>query len=129
GAAVLVEASALSVWRACQVRGVRAASARDVEDVDRAIRTLGPNYLVVEPAGLPIPLLKNLVETFRKGGAPCPPDSLGEGGCDGESNHEDRRGGRSGYPLPGPREPEERPPARHPPADLRRLDGGLLRSW
>jgi pyruvate/2-oxoglutarate dehydrogenase complex dihydrolipoamide acyltransferase (E2) component len=47
GALVVTDEASVSVWRACQVAGVRAASADDPDGVARAVRRLGVNLLVV----------------------------------------------------------------------------------
>jgi hypothetical protein len=59
------------------VAGVRAAAAGEPDAVARAVRALGVNLLVVEPAGKPIALLKQIGATFRRSGGPRPPDWAG----------------------------------------------------
>lgn len=76
GVVLLSDQASLAVWLACRVPGVRAAQAGDVDGVDRAIRWLGVNLLVVEPAGKSISLLKQMSLVFQKAGAPRPFESL-----------------------------------------------------
>ena len=78
GAVVLTDEPALTVWRANQSAGVRAASAEASAAVVRAVQGLGPNLLVIEPAGKPLALLKQLATTFRSAGAPRVPAHLRE---------------------------------------------------
>jgi hypothetical protein len=73
GALVLTDDAPLAVYRACQVSGLRAAAVGEPEAVARAVRSLGVNVLVVEPAGKSIPLIRQLATTFRRGGGPVPP--------------------------------------------------------
>ena len=77
GAFLLADEAASAVYRACQVPGVRAATAWETEGVFRAKRSMGVNFLVVEPAGKPINLIRQLAATFRRGGAPLAPGRLG----------------------------------------------------
>lgn len=76
GGVFLTDNIAVAVWQACQKKGIRAASAETCEGVDRAVRQLGLNLLVVEPAGKSIALMKQLCGTVRKGGAPRIPAEL-----------------------------------------------------
>jgi hypothetical protein len=76
GALVLTDDAPLAVYRACQVPGLRAAAVSEPEAVARAVRTLGINLLVVEPAGKSISLIRQLATTFRRGGGPVPPGWL-----------------------------------------------------
>lgn len=76
GAVVLTDEGAVAVYRACQTPGVRAAAAADVDAVARAVRGLGVNLLVIEPAGKPIALMKQMSTSFRRVGAPIAPESL-----------------------------------------------------
>jgi hypothetical protein len=76
GALVLTDESAVAVYRACQFAGVRAAAVSETEAVQRAKTSLGVNLLVVEPAGKPIGLIRQLGAAFRRGGAPVVPSSL-----------------------------------------------------
>ena len=76
GAMLLTDEPSVAVWRACRVDGVRAASAGEPEAVARAVRRLGVNFLVIEPAGAPISLVRQLGRAFRKAGAPRIPDGL-----------------------------------------------------
>jgi hypothetical protein len=73
GALVLTDDAPLAVYRVCQVSGLRAAAVGESEAVARAVRTLGVNVLVVEPAGKSIALIRQLATTFRRGGGPVPP--------------------------------------------------------
>jgi len=77
GAFVIADEASVATWRASRVEGVRAASVCDPDAVSRAIRHLGANLIVVEPAGKSIYLLKQIGERFRLGGAPRVPDGLG----------------------------------------------------
>jgi hypothetical protein len=77
GALVLTDEASVAVYRACQLRGVRAATAEEPDAVGRAVRALGINVLVVEPAGKPLALVRQLGATFRRGGGPVPPAWLG----------------------------------------------------
>lgn len=76
GALVLTPEASVAAWRANRVEGVRAASVCDVDSVARAIKNLGVNLLVVEPALHSIPSMKAMAEAFRRGGAPSPPEGL-----------------------------------------------------
>ncbi len=76
GALVLTDEASVSVWRACQVAGVRAASADDLDAVARAVRRLGVNLLVVEHPGKSISWIRQLGATFRRGGAPLRPEGI-----------------------------------------------------
>jgi hypothetical protein len=124
GAAVFTPEASVATWRACQVGGVRAASASEAVAVARAVRHLGANLLVIEPAGQSLYSLRHLCATFRRSGAPAPPDWL----TGGPSDHEDRRGHRPGDALAGPPEPAQRP-LPHRPADAPGgARGGLARA-
>jgi hypothetical protein len=78
GRGVLLIASepALTVWRACQVRGIRAATAHEPTEVHSSSRGLGVNLLVVDPVGKSISWIRQLALAFRRGGAPRPPADL-----------------------------------------------------
>jgi hypothetical protein len=76
GAMFVTEEGALSVWKACGVQGVRAATADEPSQVLRATRSLGINVLVVEPAAKSIAWLRQLATTFRLAGAPRVPGAL-----------------------------------------------------
>ncbi len=52
----------------------------DPDAVTRAVRHLGANLLVVEPAGRSIYLLRQVAERFRQGGAPVVPHDLTDAG-------------------------------------------------
>lgn len=76
GGVFLTDNAAVAVWQACRQKGIRAASAETCDGVDRAVRQLGLNLLVIEPAGKSIALMKQLCGTLRKGGAPRIPAGL-----------------------------------------------------
>jgi hypothetical protein len=76
GALVLTDEASVAVYRACRVPGVRAAAAVEPHAVARAVRALGVNVLVVEPAGLSIALIRQLATTFRRAGGPVCPEWL-----------------------------------------------------
>ena len=76
GALVLADEASPATWRANRVEGVRAATVGDVDSTVRAVRSLGANLIVVEPASRSIHLLKQIGERFRGGGAPEIPDWL-----------------------------------------------------
>ena len=76
GAMVITSDTAITVWRACQVPGIRAASAAEPVEVHRACQGLGLNLLVLEPSGKSISWMKQLGAAFRLGGAPRVPDDL-----------------------------------------------------
>ena len=76
GALVLTPEASVAAWRANRVEGIRAATACDVDSVSRAVKHLGINVLVIEPASHSIPSMKAMAETFRRGGAPTPPEDL-----------------------------------------------------
>jgi hypothetical protein len=77
GALVLTAEASVAVYVACQIEGVRASAAEEVGSVARAVRALGVNLLVVEPAGKPIALLRQIAATFRRAGGPMAPDWVG----------------------------------------------------
>ena len=76
GAVLMTDEASVASWRANQVEGVRAATAVDTDAVARAVKHLGINLLVVEPAALSIPSLKAMATAFRRGGAPTEPEGL-----------------------------------------------------
>jgi hypothetical protein len=76
GGVYVTDNAAVTVWQACRRAGIRAASVETCDAVDRAVRELGMNLLVIEPAGKSIALLKQLCGTLRKGGAPRMPEGL-----------------------------------------------------
>jgi hypothetical protein len=76
----ITEQAALTVWKSCQLAGVRAAVAAEPTDVQHAVSTLGLNLLVIEPAGKSISFMKQLAKTFRNAGSPTIPDTLIAGG-------------------------------------------------
>jgi hypothetical protein len=80
GAVWVTDEAALTVWKSCQVNGVRAAAATEPAEVHRAARTLGPNLLVFEPAGKSISWMKQLTSAFRMAGPPASPETLMAGG-------------------------------------------------
>jgi len=77
GALVLTGESSLAVYRACQVAGVRAAAVADPSATARAVRSIGANLLVVEPASQSVAHLRQIGQCFRRSGAPASPDGLG----------------------------------------------------
>jgi hypothetical protein len=76
GSFLLTEDASVAVWRACRFPNVRPAAAHDVDGVNRAIRALGLNLLVVEPRGKSISELKEMGAAFRRGRAPRISDAL-----------------------------------------------------
>ena len=78
GALVLTDEGALAVYRACQVEGVRAAAVEEINALAKAVRSLGVNLLVVEPAGKSIAVLRQVANAFRRSGGPVAPEGLGE---------------------------------------------------
>ena len=91
GALVVTDEASISVWRACQVAGVRAASADDPDGVARAVRRLGVNLLVVEPPGKSISWLRQLGATFT----PRARSGCGRSGIDDGPPPPPRGGGRA----------------------------------
>lgn len=83
GALVLTDEASWSVFRACQISGIRAAAAEEPGTVSRAVRGLGVNVLVVEPAGKSIALLKQIGQGFRRAGGPRAPEWLSLGAAGG----------------------------------------------
>jgi hypothetical protein len=76
----ITEQGALTVWRACRVEGVRAATADEPSAVHRAVNGLGMNLMVMEPAGKSISWMRQLAAAFRAAGAPRAPEFLMAGG-------------------------------------------------
>jgi hypothetical protein len=76
GAILMTDEASVAAWRANRVDGIRAATAVDTDAVARAVKSLGVNLLVIEPAGLSIPFLKAMAAAFRRGGAPSEPEGL-----------------------------------------------------
>ena len=76
GGILLTQEASVASWRASRVAGIRAATVAEPEAAARAVRHLGVNYLVVEPASLSIPFVKSIADAFRKGGAPTLPEGL-----------------------------------------------------
>ena len=74
GALVVADEGAVATWRANRVEGIRAATVGDIDATDRSVRHLGANFLVVEPAGRSIHLIRQVGARFRLGGAPLAPD-------------------------------------------------------
>jgi hypothetical protein len=72
GALVLVDEASLAVYRAYQTQGLRAATVEEPNAAARAVRSIGANLLVVEPAGKSIALLRQIAATFRRAGGPRP---------------------------------------------------------
>ena len=78
GALVVADEASVATWRANRVEGVRAATVGDVDSTVRAVRHLGANLLVVEPATRSIHLIQQIAARFRSGGAPVAPDDSDE---------------------------------------------------
>ncbi len=76
GVMYVTSETALAVWRACRLAGIRAASATEPADVSRAAGSFGMNLLVLDPAGKSISWLRQLASTFRACGPPRIPDHL-----------------------------------------------------
>lgn len=76
GALLLTPEASVAAWRANRVEGVRAATACDIDSVARAVKSLGVNVLVVEPAAHSIPTMKAMAEAFRRDGSPTLPEGL-----------------------------------------------------
>jgi hypothetical protein len=74
GALVVTDEASVASWRVSRSERVRAATVEGPDAVTRAVRHLGANLIVVEPAGKSIYLLKQLADRFRQGGAPEIPD-------------------------------------------------------
>ena len=81
GVLVLAAEASTPVYRACRKRRVRASSATEPDTVARAVRALGVNLLVVEPAWKSIATLKQIGATFRRAGGPVVPAWI-ESGAD-----------------------------------------------
>ena len=79
GALVVADEASTATWRANRVEGIRAATVGDVDSTVRAVRHLGANLLVVEPATRSIHLLQQIGTRFQAGGAPFAPDELDDG--------------------------------------------------
>ena len=79
GVMFLSDEASVTVFRACQTPGVRAAAAWELESVARAVRLLGANLIVVEPAGKSLAFLKQVGTTFRRAGGPVPPFWIAQG--------------------------------------------------
>lgn len=76
GVLLLTTEPELTSWRACQLRGIRPATAHEPAEVHRAARSLGINLLIVEPTGKSISWIKQLGQAFRRAGAPASPGDL-----------------------------------------------------
>jgi hypothetical protein len=74
GVVMLAAEASTAVYLACRKPGIRAASAAEPDAVARAVRALGVNLLVVEPAGRSIATLKQICTTFRRAGGPVGPE-------------------------------------------------------
>lgn len=120
GAALLTDQQALAVWQANATNGVRAAAISDADGITRAVSSLGPNLLVIDPLGKSVHELKHLAETFRKTGAPVLPDWLAGG-----NSHAHCRGGGTHHTFENASRTQE-PPVRNRLTDASgRLDRGL----
>lgn len=73
GALVVADEASVTAWQANRTPGVRAATVGEVDEAARAVRHLGANLLVVEPATRSIHLIRQLGRTFRAAGAPAAP--------------------------------------------------------
>ncbi len=73
GALVVADEAAVATWQANRVAGIRAATVGDVDATTRAVRHLGANLLVVEPATRSIHQIRQIGERFRGAGAPVAP--------------------------------------------------------
>ena len=89
GALVVADEASVATWRAGRVEGVRPATVDQPEAVSRAIRHLGANLIVIEPAGKSIFQVKQVAARFRQGGAPMTPDWI---------EHDERPAMRAGCP-------------------------------
>ncbi|WZP01074.1 hypothetical protein EP7_003572 [Isosphaeraceae bacterium EP7] len=125
GALVLTPQASVAHWRASQVAEVRAATVNDGDSVARAIRFLGANLLVIEPAGRTIHELKSVADAFRAGGAPRRPDWLAGTVGLGSLGHADRRGDRTGDALQAASQLARGPVPAGLADDLRGPDGRL----
>ena len=74
GALLLTDEAALALYLAYQTPRVRAALAEGPDAAARAVRSIGVNLLIVEPAGKSIALLKQIGATFRRPGGPVEPE-------------------------------------------------------
>ena len=104
GAAVITSEAAVAGYVANQIAGVRAATLGDADAVSRAIRSLGVNLAVIEPAGNSLFSLMHMLQTYRRGGPPSRRIAP-TGGPD----HANRRGDRASHPVPRPSQPAQRP--------------------
>jgi hypothetical protein len=93
GLALLTDQASVSVWRACQAPGVRAAFATDAGAVARAVRHLGVNYLAIEPAGQTIHSIKHMLAVFRRAGAPRAPEAVSTRKDDDDADRGNHRPG------------------------------------
>jgi len=75
---LLTEKPAAAACLANRRRGVRAASAGSVREVDQAVQSLGMNLLTIEPAGRGFCELQQMVRSFLRGGARQCPAELSE---------------------------------------------------
>lgn len=129
GAAIITLEASVAAWQAQQVPGVRAATVAEASAVDRAIRHLGVNLLVIEPSGKSIHTLKHLLATFRRAGAPRLPDTLRRGLDFRVEGHADRRSDRSRHVIEEPPQSAERALRDRLAHAARGPAGGLRRSW
>lgn len=100
GVVLITDEASIAVWRAHRLDRVRAAAARDVVQVERAVRNLGMNMLVIESSDSSIHLMTRMCFAFRDSGRPRKPADLeGSGTAGGISsngaNHANRGSDRS----------------------------------
>lgn len=129
GVAVVTEEASVAAWRAQQVPGLRAASVGEASAVDRAIRHLGVNLIVVEPAGKSIYTLRHLLSIFRRAGAPSMPEGLLRNLDSRVEGHADRRSHRSRHIIEKPFQPAERAFRDRLAHAALGPGGGFHRSW
>jgi hypothetical protein len=127
GAVAFTPESSTACWQVNRVEGIRAATVADADAVARAVRHLGANLLVIEPAGLSISWMKQMCAVFRKGGAPAPPAWLGGGPLAGPFDHADRRGDRPSHAVALPPQPPQRAVRLGPTLASIGTDRGLAR--
>ena len=129
GAAVVTDQGAVACWMANKVEGVRAAWVAESGALERAIRTLGPNLIVIETAGQTIYGIRNLLNGFRRGGAPTTPEALTRGLLARANLHEDRRGDRTGHAVARSSQPAEGAASDHPAHAPGRPRNGRSGPW
>ncbi len=123
GALIVSTSGALACWKACQVPGVRAASAFDVLTLQRALTDLSPNVLVLEPQNASTPQLVQLAEIYQRHGTPRVPADLEKPVQ--EKTDADRGSDWTRYAFKAPREPDTWPAADYPSAAPRGASVGF----